>query len=59
MSVNVRLAVLVPLAVGANVTLMAQLVPAARVEGLRGQVLVWPKSVGFVPVMAILEMLKA
>jgi len=57
--VNVRLAVLVPLAVGANVTLMAQLVPAARVEGLRGQVLVWPKSVGFVPVMAILEMLKA
>ena len=59
MSVNVRLAVLGPLAVGANVTLMAQLVPAARVEGLRGQVLVWPKSVGFVPVMAILEMLKA
>jgi hypothetical protein len=59
LSVNTRLAVRVPVAVGVNVTLMAQFAPAARVEGMRGQLLVWPKSPGFVPPRAMLEMLNA
>jgi len=46
----------VPAAVGANVTLMAQLPPAAT---LLPQVLVWAKSPGLVPPMVILLMLSA
>jgi hypothetical protein len=42
------LAVLLPAALGVNVTVMLQLAPPAR---LLGQVFVWLKSPGFVPVI--------
>ena len=42
----------VPADMGANVTLIVQLDPAARVDP---QPLVWVKSVAFVPVTAMLE----
>ena len=35
---------LVPVAVGTNVALIVHVTPMARVEGLRGQLLVWAKS---------------
>ena len=46
----------VPLAAGVNVTLIVQLAPAATLDP---QLLVCAKSLGFVPVSARLEMLKA
>jgi hypothetical protein len=44
---------------GVKVTLMVQLLPAARVLGLTGQVLVWAKSPEFVPVRLMLLIVKA
>ena len=55
LSVRVRAAVRDPLAAGVKVTLIVQLAPAAT---LAPQLLVCAKSLGFVPVMAILVMLK-
>jgi hypothetical protein len=52
LSLTVRLALRLPRAVGVNVTLIVQLVLAASVDGLMGQLFVWPKSPGFVPPMA-------
>ena len=48
-----------PVAVGVNVTLIVQLVLAARVEGLKGQLLVWAKSPLLVPVIEMLLMVSA
>ena len=45
-----------PVAVGVNVTLIVQLELAASVEGLMGQLFVWPKSPEFVPPMPMLLM---
>ena len=56
LSVTARLAVRVPVAVGLNVALIVQLVPAAR---LAPQVWVWMKSPLLVPVMAMPLMLSA
>jgi hypothetical protein len=44
-----------PAAVGANVTLIVQVAPAASVDGLTGHVLVIGKSPGFAPVKETLE----
>jgi hypothetical protein len=44
-----------PDAVGAKVTLIVQLLPAARVEELRGQLLVWAKG----PAALMLVMVRA
>src|SRR6266571_268662 len=43
LSATLRVPLRAPVAVGVNVTLMAQLALAARVEGLKGQLLVWAK----------------
>jgi len=59
LSLTPTLALLVPVAVGLNVTLMAQLALAARVEGLKGQLLVWAKSPLLVPVMLMLAIISA
>jgi hypothetical protein len=56
LSVRVRAAVKDPLAAGVNVTLTVQLAPAATLDP---QLLVSAKSLGFVPVIAMLVMLKA
>ena len=56
LSVRVTAAVRVPLAAGVKVTLMVQLAPAATLDP---QLLVCAKSLGFVPMSARLEMLKA
>ncbi len=56
MSVTVTVAVLVPDAVGLNVTLIAQVAPAATEAP---HVLLWAKSPLLVPVMAMLVMLSA
>src|SRR5438094_9449312 len=53
LSATLRVPLRAPAAVGVNVTLMVQLVLAARVEGLKGQVLVWPKSPLLVPASAL------
>jgi|SRR5438876_150234 len=53
LSVTVKLAAHVPEAVGVNVTLKVQLELAASVEGLSGQLFVWPKSPAFVPPRAM------
>src|SRR5438094_1628059 len=58
-SVTVNVALREPVAVGVKVTLMVQVPLAAKVEGLRGQLLVCPKSPGFVPVKAMLVILSA
>ena len=50
LSVTVKVALLVPVAAGVKVTLIAQLDPAARLEP---QLLVCPKSPLLVPVMAM------
>lgn len=52
LSVMVKDALRVPEAVGVNETFIVQTAPGARVEA---QVLVWPKSLVFAPVSAILE----
>ena len=59
MSVTVKVALRVPVAVGVKVTLMVQVALAAKVEGLTGQLFVWPKSPGLVPVKPILVMVSA
>jgi len=56
LSVTATPALRVPVAVGLNVTLIVQLVPAAR---LAPQVWVWVKSPLLVPVMAMPLMLSA
>jgi len=55
LSVTVTLAVRLPVAVGLKVTVMPQLAPAAKVLP---QVLVWAKSPGLAPPMAMLVMFK-
>ena len=59
LSATLRVPLRVPVAVGLNVTLMAQLALAARVEGLKGQLLVWAKSPLLVPVMLMLAIVSA
>ena len=59
LSATLRVPLRVPVAVGLNVTLMAQLALAARVEGLKGQLLVWAKSPLLVPVMLMLVIVNA
>src|SRR3989442_952088 len=59
LSVAVNVALRVPVAVGEKVTLMVQVPLAAKVEGLRGQLLVCPKSPGLVPVKPMLVMVNA
>ena len=49
----------VPVAVGVKVTLTVQLALAARVEGLKGQLLVWAKSPLLAPVIETLVMVSA
>ena len=58
-SVTVTDALRVPVAVGWKVTAIAQFAPAASVAGVTGQVFVSVKSPLFVPVMAILEIVRA
>src|SRR5207253_1404432 len=58
LSVKVRLALRVPLAPGVKVRLIVHELPAARVLEPPGQVLLWAKSAAFVPVSAMLLMLK-
>lgn len=53
LSVNCRLAVRLPAAVGVKLTETVQFAPAAKVAEPVGQVLVCPKSVAFEPVIAI------
>ena len=59
MSVTVNVALRDPMAVGVKVTLMVQVALAAKVEGLRGQLLVCPKSPGLFPVKPMLVMVNA
>ena len=59
LSDTLRVPLRAPVAVGLNVTLMAQLALAARVEGLKGQLLVWAKSPLLVPVMLMLVIVSA
>lgn len=59
LSVMLTEALAAPVAAGVKVTLMVQLAPPASVAGLTGQVLVWPKSPGFVPERLMLVMLRA
>lgn len=58
LSLTAIFAVLLPAAVGLNVTLMVQLPPPARVAGLMGQLSNSMKSPGFVPVTVMLEIVK-
>src|SRR2546421_40767 len=59
LSVTVNVALREPVAVGVKVTLMVQVPLAARVEGLRGQLLVCPKSPGMVPGKSIIVLVNA
>src|SRR5205807_787296 len=59
LSVTVKVALRAPVAAGVMVTLMVQAPSADRVDGLRGQLLVCPKSPGLVPVMPMLVMVSA
>ena len=59
LSVKVRLALRAPFAPGVKVTLIVQELPAASVLLPLGQVLVCAKSEAFVPVRAMLLILKA
>ena len=59
LSVTVNVALREPVTVGVKVTLMVQVALTAKVEGLRGQVLVCPKSPGLVPVKPMLVMVSA
>src|SRR5437660_4461022 len=54
LSLTLSVAVRVPVALGVNLALMVQLAPAASVDGLKGQLLVWAKLPLLVPVMAML-----
>src|SRR5438270_2407305 len=55
-SVTVNVALRDPVTVGVKVTLMVQVPLAAKVEGLRGQLFVCPKSPGLVPVRPMVLM---
>jgi len=57
--VTVNVALREPVAAGVKVTLMVQVPSAAKVEGLRGQLLVCPKSPGLDPVKLMLVMANA
>ena len=59
LSVTVNVALREPVAVGVKVTLIVQVPLAATVEGLKGQLLVCPKSPGLVPVKPMLVMVNA
>src|SRR5437899_2076890 len=59
LSVTVNVALRGPVAAEVNVMLMVEVPLAAKVEGLRGQLLVCPKSPGLVPVKAMLVMVSA
>jgi hypothetical protein len=59
LSLMETLALRLPVAEGVKVTLMVQLLPAASVLGLLGQVLVWAKSPALVPVRVMLVMVRA
>src|SRR5437870_1325593 len=59
LSVTVKIALRAPVAAGVKVTLMVQVPLAAKVEGLRGQLLVCPKSPGLVPVKPMLVIVNA
>ena len=54
----VTVAARLPLAAGIKVMLIVQFAPTARLAVLAGQVLFWLKSLLFVPVMAMLEIVK-
>src|SRR6266566_7222530 len=54
LSLTLSVALRVPVALGVNLALMVQLAPAASVDGLKGQLLVWAKLPLLVPVMAML-----
>jgi len=59
LSVTVNVALREPVTVGVKVTLIVQVPLAAKVEGLRGQLLVCPKSPGLVPVKLMLVIVNA
>ena len=59
LSATAKVALREPVAVGVKVTLIVQVALAAKVEGLRGQLLVCPKSPGLVPVKPMLVMVSA
>src|SRR6266566_6836345 len=59
LSVTVNVALREPVTVGVKVTLMVQVPLAAKVEGLRGQLLVCPKSPGLVPVKPMFVIVNA
>src|SRR5205807_859644 len=59
LSETVKVALRAPVAAGVKVTLMVQVPLAAKVEGLRGQLLLCPKSPGLVPVKPMLAMVNA
>ena len=59
LSATAKVALREPVAVGVKVTLIVQVALAAKVEGLRGQLLVCPKFPGLVPVKAMLVMVSA
>src|SRR5437773_1528290 len=56
LSLHVALPIFAPVVVGVNVTVRVQLPLTARVEGLRGQLLVWLKSPVLAPVSEMLLM---
>jgi hypothetical protein len=58
LSLTVRDAVRVPLALGWNVTVMVHVALIARVFGFTGQVLVWAKLEALVPEIAIPVMVR-
>src|SRR5438046_8535940 len=58
-SVTVKVEMRAPVAAGVKVTLMVQVALAAKGEGLRGQLLVCPKSPGLVPVKSMLVIVNA
>src|SRR2546425_783615 len=59
MSVTLNVGLGEPVVVGVKVTLMVQVALVAKFEGLRGQLLVCPKSPGLVPVKPMLVMVSA
>src|SRR5438094_714804 len=59
LSATLRVPLRAPAAVGVNVTLMVQVPLTARVDGLNGHVLVWPKSPLLVPVTLMLAIVSA
>src|SRR5436309_13049267 len=56
LSVTVKVALRVPVAVGVNVTLIEHVALAARLVGLIGLSFIWPLSLAVKPVMLMLSM---